>query len=142
MDNISVRQIANEITALAKESFEKSWDGNSKQANNAYRQCEKIKEKIAEDKNFLQELVKYTLSSDDIHARRQGMIIGLSTGIEKVSALAELKREIDLQNSEDITLKRIAFEAQMLKKSIDDNGYIKMFTNQSKYAIYDKDWFC
>ena len=62
MDNISVRQIANEITALAKESFEKSWDGNSKQANKAYRQCEKIKEKIAEDKTFLQELVKYTLS--------------------------------------------------------------------------------
>lgn len=67
------------------------------------------------------------------------MIIGLSTGIEKARALTELKRETDLQNSEDITLKRIAFEAQMLKKSIDDNGYIKMFTNQSKYAVYEKD---
>lgn len=142
MDNISVKQIANEITALAKESFEKSWDGNSKQANKAYRQCEKIKEKIAEDESLLKELVEYALSSEDIHARRQGMIIGLSTGIEKARALTELKREIDLQNSEDITLKRIAFEAQMLKKSIDDNGYIKMFTNQSKYAVYDKDWFC
>ena len=142
METITVKQIADEITKLAKESFEMSWDGDSKRANKAYCQCEKIKEKISNDESFLQELVKYMLSSEDIYMRRQGMIIGLSSGIEQSRALSELKREIDLQNSNDIILKRIGFEAEILKKNIDINGYIKMFNNQSNYVTYDKNWFC
>lgn len=133
----SVKQIAEDIAFFAKTSFDESWNGNQHIANKAFKKCEKIKKDIADNYSFLRELVEYMLSSDDIHMRRQGMMIALSTGIKKDDALLELKREIALQDSNDIYLKRIGFEAEMIKKNIERNGYIKMFSSQSKYELYD-----
>lgn len=112
----SVKQIAEDIAFFAKTSFDESWNGNQHIANKAFKKCEKIKKDIADNYSFLRELVEYMLSSDDIHMRRQGMIIALSTGIKNDDALLELKREIALQDSNDIYLKRIGFEAEMIKK--------------------------
>lgn len=79
----SVKQIAEDIAFFAKTSFDESWNGNHLIANKAFKKCEKIKRNIADNVSFLRELIEYMLSSDDIHMRRQGMIIDYRQGLKK-----------------------------------------------------------
>lgn len=140
MKNISIIELSNKIGELAKANFEASWQGLYKEANKAFAKTVPLKKYIVDNMNIADELTKKMIDNDNIHMRHQGMVIALSLGVNIQKAKKELSNELVLENSIDPMLRKIAFEAKMIKKNIDDYGHILMYNGQLIYAYYDKDW--
>jgi len=138
---MDIQEIAEKLADFSKQNFEFSWEGNSALANKAYAQSIRLKKKIVDNPQIVEELTKTMLSNaNNIHMARQGMLIGLSLGVNTELAKAELKKEISYDNDIDKCKKKFAFEARMIKENIDNIGYILLFKGQNVYKVYNSGW--